>query len=162
MLEYSLESGREGGITDPAYLRTADAFAQWYRDQPEVNFVQAFPDVMKRLNKNMHGDAPAFYRIPEDPALAAQNLLLYELSLPLGNDLNDRIDVAKSATRMTVVASAFRARSDASWTGVPRSGSGPNAPGLAGRSIGRHHGLRPLGPEKHREHAAQAPSWPWP
>ena len=134
-LEYSLESGREGGITDPAYLRTADAFAEWYRDQPEVNFVQSFPDVMKRLNKNMHGDAPAFYRIPEDPALAAQNLLLYELSLPLGNDLNDRIDVAKSATRMTVVANAS-ARGLRQLDQRAQEWVRANAPGLTGEASG--------------------------
>ncbi len=103
-LEYSLNAGREGGITDPDYLRAVDAFAEWYREQPEVSHVQAFPDIMKRLNKNMHGDATAFYRVPDDPDLAAQYLLLYELSLPFGSDLNDRIDVAKSATRMTVLA----------------------------------------------------------
>ena len=102
-LEYSLDSGREGGITHPDYLRQADAFAEWYRQQPEVTHVQVFSDIMKRLNKNMHGDDPAYYRLPEDPALAAQYLLLYELSVPFGSDLNDRIDVAKSATRMVVV-----------------------------------------------------------
>ena len=102
-LEYSLSAGREGGITDPEYLREVDAFAEWYRGQPEVTYVQAFPDIMKRLNKNMHGDDPAFYQIPDAPELAAQYLLLYELSLPFGSDLNDRIDIAKSATRMTVV-----------------------------------------------------------
>ena len=101
-LEYSLNAGREGGITDPGYLRKVDAFAEWYRQQPEVTHVQAFSDIMKRLNKNMHGDDPDFYRLPEDPELAAQYLLLYELSLPFGSDLNDRIDVAKSATRMIV------------------------------------------------------------
>ena len=31
-LEYSLNAGREGGITDPDYLRKVDAFAEWYRD----------------------------------------------------------------------------------------------------------------------------------
>ena len=102
-LEYSLNAGREGGITDPDYLLKVDAFAEWYRQQPEVTHVQAFSDIMKRLNKNMHGDDPAFYRLPEDPNLAAQYLLLYELSLPFGSDLNDRIDVAKSATRLVVV-----------------------------------------------------------
>ena len=102
-LEYSLSAGREGGITDPDYLRKVDAFAEWYRQQPEVTHVQAFSDIMKRLNKNMHGDDPAFYRLPDDPDLAAQYLLLYELSLPFGSDLNDRIDVAKSATRLVVV-----------------------------------------------------------
>ena len=101
-LEYSLSAGREGGITDPDYLRKVDAFVEWYRRQPEVTHVQAFSDIMKRLNKNMHGDDPAFYRLPEDPDLAAQYLLLYELSLPFGSDLNDRIDVAKSATRLVV------------------------------------------------------------
>ena len=102
-LEYSLSAGRDGGITDPEYLRAVDAFADWYRGQPEVTYVQAFSDTMKRLNKNMHGDDPNFYRIPDDPELAAQYLLIYELSLPFGSDLNDRIDIAKSATRMTVV-----------------------------------------------------------
>ena len=102
-LEYSLNAEREGGITDPEYLRAADAFAEWFRKQPEVTHVQAFPDIMKRLNKNMHGDDESFYRLPDDPELAAQYLLLYELSLPFGSDLNNRIDVAKSATRMTVV-----------------------------------------------------------
>ncbi len=101
-LEYSLSAGREGGITDPDYLRKVDAFAEWYRQQPEVTHVEAFSDIMKRLNKNMHGDDPTFYLLPEDPDLAAQYLLLYELSLPFGSDLNDRIDVAKSATRLVV------------------------------------------------------------
>ena len=103
MLEYSLNAEHEGGITDPEYLRKVDAFAEWYRKQPEVSHVQAFPDIMKRLNKNMHDDDPAFYRLPEDPELSAQYLLLYELSLPFGRDLNNRIDIRKSATRMTVV-----------------------------------------------------------
>ena len=58
-LEYSLDAGSEGGITDPDYLRTVDAFARWFREQPEVSYVQAFPDIMKRLNRNMHGDDAA-------------------------------------------------------------------------------------------------------
>ena len=109
-LEYALKAGREGGITDPGYLRKVEAFAEWCRKQTEVTHVQAFSDIMKRLNKNMHGDDPAFYEIPEDPKLAAQYLLLYEFSLPFGMDLNNRIDVAKSATRMTVVLRSLSSR----------------------------------------------------
>ncbi|MYE14750.1 MAG: MMPL family transporter [Gammaproteobacteria bacterium] len=102
--EYSMDSGQEYGITDPKYLRQVDAFAEWLRQQPEVAYVQAFPDVMRRLNRNMHGDDPAYDRLPDDAELASQYLLLYELSLPFGRDLNDRIDVAKSATRVTAAA----------------------------------------------------------
>jgi len=63
--------------------------------------VFSYADIAKRLNKNMHGDDPAEYRIPAERNLAAQYLLLYELSLPYGLDLNDRIAIDKSATRVT-------------------------------------------------------------
>ena len=135
-LEYSLNAGREGGITDPEYLRAADAFAEWYREQPEVTHVQAFPDIMKRLNKNMHGDEEAFYRLPSDPALAGQYLLLYELSLPFGSDLNNRIDVAKSATRMTVVVGDSSAREQRELDARAQAWLSANAPQLASAASG--------------------------
>jgi hypothetical protein len=101
-LFYSVESGRANGITDPEYLRTLEAFAEWYRQQPEVLHVASFIEVMKRLNRNMHEEDPAYYRVPEDGELAAQYLLLYEMSLPFGLDLNDQLNLEKSATRMIV------------------------------------------------------------
>lgn len=100
-IDYSLKSGAEGGINDPGFLRTVDAFAEWYRQQPETIHVFAITDILKRLNQNMHGDDPAWYRLPETSEMAAQYLLVFEMSLPYGLDLNDRIDVAKSATRVT-------------------------------------------------------------
>ena len=135
-LEYSLEAGREGGITDPDYLHAVDAFAEWYRGQPEVTHVQAFPDIMKRLNMNMHGDDPAFHRLPEDPALAAQYLLLYELSLPFGNDLNNRIDVAKSATRMTVVIRALTSQAQRELDTRAQAWLHANTPEIAAEASG--------------------------
>ena len=41
-LEYSLDSGAEGGITDPQYLRKVDAFTEWAKKQPEVVHVRSF------------------------------------------------------------------------------------------------------------------------
>ena len=49
----------------------------------------------------MHADDESFYKIPDERNLAAQYLLLYEMSLPYGLDLNNQINVDKSATRMT-------------------------------------------------------------
>ena len=135
-LEYSLEAGRDHGINDPEYLRSVDAFAAWFREQPEVTHVQAFSDVMKRLNRNMHGDDPAFHRLPEDGALAAQYLLLYELSLPFGSDLNDRMDIAKSATRMVVSTSNSWSRELRELDARAQDWIRTNAPGLAGEASG--------------------------
>ncbi len=101
-IEFSLRGGESGSISNPGYQQKVDDFAVWYRQQPGVVHVNTFTDVMKRLNKNMHGDDPAFYRLPETRELAAQYLLLYEMSLPYGLDLNNQINVDKSATRFTV------------------------------------------------------------
>ena len=135
-LEYSLNAGREGGITDPDYLGAVDAFAEWYRDQPEVTHVQAFPDIMKRLNKNMNGGDQTFYRLPENPELAAQYLLLYELSLPFGSDLNNRIDIGKSATRMTAVLSSLSAGEQRDLDARAQVWLADNAPGLGTEATG--------------------------
>jgi len=108
-IEYSLESGEQGGINNPAYLGTVEDFANWYREQENVVHVSTITDTMKRLNKNMHGDDESWYRIPEKRDLAAQYLLLYEMSLPFGLDLNNQINVDKSSTRMTVTLKSMSA-----------------------------------------------------
>jgi predicted RND superfamily exporter protein len=102
LIDYSLESGEPGGISDPTFLQQVEKFTQWYRQQPETIHVNSISDTMKRLNKNMHGDDPKWYRIPQERNLAAQYLLLYEMSLPYGLDLNNQINIDKSATRFTV------------------------------------------------------------
>ncbi len=103
LIEYSLESGTSGGIHDPAYLTKVEEYANWYRQQPGVVHVITIVDTIKRLNRSMHGDSEAYYRIPERRELAAQYLLLYELSLPFGLDLNNQVNLDKSASRMTVL-----------------------------------------------------------
>ena len=109
-IEFSIGSGESGGISEPAYLQHVEDFADWYRDQPGVRHVATFTDVMKRLNKNMHGDDQAYYGLPESRELAAQYLLLYEMSLPYGLDLNNQINIDKSATRLTVTLDNISAR----------------------------------------------------
>ncbi len=103
LVDYSLDSGEDGGVSDPGFQRQIESFADWYRQQPEVAHVNVITDTFKRLNRSMHGDDPAWYRLPRERDLAAQYLLLYEMSLPYGLDLNNQINIDKSATRMTVM-----------------------------------------------------------
>lgn len=100
-ISFSLKSGEEGGISDPEFLRLAEGFARWLESQSEVIHVATYTDIMKRLNKTMHGDDPDWYRLPNNRELAAQYLLLYEFSLPFGLDTNNLLDSAKSSTRIT-------------------------------------------------------------
>jgi len=101
-IDYGLGTGESGGISDPNYLADVEKFAQYLRSQSEVIHVQTITDTFKRLNKNMHGDDPFYYRLPEERDLAAQYLLLYEMSLPYGLDLNNQIDIDKASTKISV------------------------------------------------------------
>jgi predicted RND superfamily exporter protein len=101
-IEYSIGSGESGGINNPEYLKNLNAFEDWLNEQPEVIHVNAFSEVARRVNRSMHGDDPQYYKVPENREEAAQYLLLYELSLPFGLDLNNQINVDKSETRLTV------------------------------------------------------------
>ena len=104
VLEFSLEAAESGGVTDPLFLAEVAEFGEWLETEPAVRHVSVVTDTFKQLNKSMHGDDPSAYRIPASKELAAQYLLLYELSLPIGLDLNNQIDTTRSATRVTVSA----------------------------------------------------------
>lgn len=99
-LDFAIYTQRESGINDPQVLEIIDQFSNWLRAQPEVDHVATMADTFKRLNKNMHGDDDNYYRLPDNRELAAQYLLLYEMSLPYGLDLNNQLDIEKSAVRI--------------------------------------------------------------
>ena len=101
-IEYSVDQGSPGGVSEPEFLQRVERFSDWLTSLPEVIHVSTVTDMFKRLNKNMHGDDDAWYRLPESRELAAQYLLLYELSLPFGLDLNHQINMDKSSTRIVV------------------------------------------------------------
>ena len=101
-LEYSISAGKPQGINDPEFLAYLDSFVQWLRAHPQVEQVTSLIDIMKKLNRVMHGDDINWYRLPEQQDLAAQYLLLYEMSLPYGLDLNNIINIDKSATRLII------------------------------------------------------------
>jgi predicted RND superfamily exporter protein len=109
-INYSLDSGESGGISNPAFQRDVEKFALWMEQQPEIRHVDRFTNIMKRLNKNMHGDDEAFYSLPEERDLAAQYILLYEMSLPYGLDLNNQVNVDKSSTKITATTEVLSSR----------------------------------------------------
>ena len=126
--EYSLNSGRAGGITDIKYLHRVDSFANWLREQPEVSHVTSIADIMKRINQNLRNDAKGTYALPANSDLAAQYLLLYEFSLSVGRDINNLINFERSATRMTVVIGGMSVKEQIELDNRASAWLGKNAP----------------------------------
>lgn len=102
-IEFSLPARDEGGISDPRYLDGLERFKQWAESHDEVVYTVTYVDVIKRLNRDMNGADPAFYRVPDSRELAAQYLLMYEMSLPFGLGLDNQVSMGKDATMFSIV-----------------------------------------------------------
>ena len=102
-INYSVDSGAQGDTMDPVFLKHLDDFVVWLRAQPEVTNVSAYTDVIKRLNRDMHGGDPDWYRVPERRDLISQYTLMYELSLPLGLGLENQLDMSRQHSRVVVM-----------------------------------------------------------
>ncbi|HDY8052361.1 TPA: MMPL family transporter [Vibrio vulnificus] len=99
-MSIAIKTHQSQGIASPEFLAVLGEFTHWLREQPETDHVASLSDIYKRLHKNMHGDDNAYYALPAERELAAQYLLLYEMSLPFGLDLNNQVNVDKSSVKL--------------------------------------------------------------
>ncbi|MAC16130.1 MAG: hypothetical protein CL539_15860 [Alcanivorax sp.] len=102
-IDYAVPSGESGGTMEPEYLQHLDDLMTWLEQQDEVVYATSYTNVIKRLNRDLHGGDPAYYRIPDSRELISQYTLLYELSLPQGLGLEDQLDIDKRQARAIVV-----------------------------------------------------------
>ncbi|WP_050930936.1 efflux RND transporter permease subunit [Aestuariivita boseongensis] len=91
----------DGSVFEPGFLRDIDRFTLWLKEQEHVVSVSSITDIIKRMNKSMSADDPAENRIANSREANAQLMMFYELSLPIGLDLNTQIDVSRLQTRVT-------------------------------------------------------------
>ena len=129
-VDYSLDTEEKEGINNPQFLQEVSEFTDWLRQRPEVDHVFTISDTIKRLNKNMHADDEAYYRLPEQRDLTAQYLLLYEMSLPYGLDLNNQLNVSKSATRVSATLKTLSTKESLAFERESYAWLAENAPGI--------------------------------
>ena len=96
-----LATNKEGQVSDPDFLKILDKFSVWLEEREQVNHVTSLANNMKNLNKSMHGDDPEWKKIPENADLSAQYLFFYEMSLPMGLDLNSSISQDRKSTKIS-------------------------------------------------------------
>lgn len=103
-LEVIVDTGRENGFYDPSALRRLDEAARKFegRQTPEVYVGKAFSlaTVLKETNQALHANDPAYYTLPRDRDLVAQELFLFENSG--SDDLEDFTDSGFSKARFTL------------------------------------------------------------
>ncbi len=85
--------------------------------------------------------------MPDDPDLSSQYLLLYELSLPFGRDLNNRIDIGKAGDPHDGGDAEPHSQAQRELDARAQAWLRANAPGLAAEASGvtivfAHHSQR--------------------
>ncbi|OUR97087.1 hypothetical protein A9Q84_12205 [Halobacteriovorax marinus] len=101
--EVIIDSGEEGGIKSPDFLYKVEAFQKWLSDQSYVNNSVSIINILKEMNQSLNQGKKEFYSIPKNKELVAQELFLYTMSLPAGMDLNNRMDLAQSKLRLSIL-----------------------------------------------------------
>lgn len=107
-LEVLINSGRVDGFKDPEMLKKLDAihvFMSEFKFQlPDkvatINKTTSLVDINKELHQALNKNDPAFYHIPDDKALVAQELLLFENSG--ADDLENLVDSRFQIARLTL------------------------------------------------------------
>jgi len=86
-------------------MRDLDRFSDYLLREAPGDFtnVYSLATIVRNVNRSLHGDDQAFHIIPNEDTSVAQYLLFYTLSVPVGMDINDRMNVDNSATRVTVI-----------------------------------------------------------
>jgi predicted RND superfamily exporter protein len=99
--EIVVDSGKEEGFKDPAFLEKVEAFQAWVEEKPYVTSTVSLVDILKSMNRSLHGGKQEHYKLPDTREGIAQQHLLYTMSLPPGMDLNDRVSVKNDALRIS-------------------------------------------------------------
>lgn len=103
-LELIFDTGKPNGVKDPDFLKRLEKIQDYAANQPHAGLVihkaSSIVDVVKEINQALHNNDPAYYTIPDDPNLLAQEILLFENSG--SDDLKKLTDENFSKARITL------------------------------------------------------------
>jgi predicted RND superfamily exporter protein/outer membrane lipoprotein-sorting protein len=77
---FLVEGGEADAIKNPKLLQAMDDLQRFIEEQPHVGKTVSIVDFIKRMNRAMHADDPAFFTVPKNQELVSQYLLLYSMS----------------------------------------------------------------------------------
>jgi predicted RND superfamily exporter protein len=85
-INISIDYGESDAIKDPAVMKAFDELIdtvgafELTKKHKDVPAVFSILDILKDMNQTFHSDDASYYRVPDDQALIAQLLFLYEIS----------------------------------------------------------------------------------
>ena len=135
-VQFSLESADNQSAFSPEFLVQVDQFAHWVRSQDQVVYVGSLTDIVKRLNQTLGEDRAEAYRIADTREANAQAMMFYELSLPIGQDMNQMLDIGRDKTRLVAVMSEANGQDIRHFARTAEEWLTVNTPAIATKATG--------------------------
>jgi len=105
-IEVVLDTGKENGVYNPLFLNKIEKVSKEIYTYKGENYfigkIVSINQVLKEIHKALNENQEAFYAIPQDKDLIAQEFLLFENSG--SDDLEDIVDSQFSKTRLSIKA----------------------------------------------------------
>lgn len=101
-IEYRIGSTSEQGVNAPQFLQQLATLHEWLSGHPAIVQVDGILPRLQKVHRLLEIGAEQPTALPETAERAAQNMLLYEMSLPLGLGIEEYISADRQSTRMTV------------------------------------------------------------
>lgn len=77
---YIFDTGQQDGVMAPEILKAIETLQQRAEEDEIVLKTYSIVDVIKDINRSLHNEDEAFYKLPDSRDFTAQYLLLYEMS----------------------------------------------------------------------------------
>jgi len=97
-----IEGDRNDAIKEPQTLKAMVELQHFLEQEANVGKTLSMADFVRRMNRAMHGDDPAFDTIPESQELVSQYLLLYSMSGDPG-DFDSYVDYDYRQAKITAL-----------------------------------------------------------
>lgn len=110
-IEYRVSTDAADGVNDPAFLASLDQFHDWLREQPGVAHIDSILPRLTKVHELLEAGSESATALPQSAERAAQNMLLYELSLPMGLGVEEYVSAGRDAVRLTVALDKTDSRS---------------------------------------------------
>ncbi len=98
--EIMINTPEEDGIKDPVFLNKIQEFQSWLESQPKVTNTTSILNILKNINKALNSDDMKFHKIPDTKKQVAEELLLYQFSVPEGKDITNLTSIKNDSLRI--------------------------------------------------------------
>lgn len=99
-----LVRAKNEGLKNPEILKRLDDFERWMDGREGITQSLSVVDTLKEVNRVFHDGDPAFFKVPETRALAAQYYLLLEGEDDFDNYVQENYSVGRMTSRIELSA----------------------------------------------------------